>query len=395
MSHFDFDTIVPRRGSGSYKWDSAGSAEVIPMWVADMDFKTAPCIIDALRRRVEHGIFGYTYVGSDYYDAVCNWFATEHSWHINPAHIIYTIGVVPAISAIIKAMTKEGEKVIVQTPAFDCFYSSVRNDGCKLVANPLIHHHDGSYSIDFDMLESQAKDPAAKVLLLCNPHNPSGRCWTVDELKRIGDICLANGLFVISDEIHCELTFNGHQYTPFASISPEFAHNCAVCISPSKAFNIAGLQIANIVAADGDVRSRIDKAININEVCDVNPFGVVATVAAYKHGKPWLDALKNYIWQNYLYMKKRLDATFPGFTLTPLEATYLAWLDIRKSRLTSGEFRRKLLTERKLWLNPGTKYGDDGEGFVRINLATPHSIIKDSTERLIDFLSSHSRHFAE
>ena len=277
---YDFDTIVPRRGTNSYKWDTPEEENVLPMWVADMDFRTAPAIIDALQKRVEHGIFGYTKVPETYYDAVVRWFEDRHRWRIDPRWIIYTSGVVPALSAIIKALTVPGDKVIVQTPAYNCFYSSIRNDGCELSANNLVYRN-GRYSIDFDDFEAKAADPKAKLLLLCNPHNPVGRVWTPEELRRIGDICLRNGVFVVADEIHGELTYEGHDYTPFASLSERFQQKSVTCVSPSKAFNIAGLQIANIVAADEEVRRRIDRAININEVCDVNPFGVIATTAAY------------------------------------------------------------------------------------------------------------------
>ncbi|MFK1889722.1 MalY/PatB family protein [Bacteroides fragilis] len=298
---YDFDTIVPRRGTNSYKWDTPKEENVLPMWVADMDFRTAPAILEALQRRVAHGIFGYTKVPETYYDAVVRWFESRHRWQIDPRWIIYTSGVVPALSAIIKALTAPGDKVIVQTPAYNCFYSSIRNDGCELSANNLIYR-DGRYMIDFDDLAAKAADPKAKILLLCNPHNPVGRVWTPEELRHIGDICLRNGVFVVADEIHCELTYEGHDYTPFASLSERFQQNSVTCISPSKAFNLAGLQIANIVALDEEVRRRIDRAININEVCDVNPFGVIATIAAYNEGGEWLDALRKYLRGNYEYL---------------------------------------------------------------------------------------------
>lgn len=298
---YDFDTIVPRRGTNSYKWDTPEEENVLPMWVADMDFRTAPAIIDALQKRVEHGIFGYTKVPKTYYDAVVRWFESRHRWQIDPRWIIYTSGVVPALSAIIKALTAPGDKVIVQTPAYNCFYSSIRNDGCELSANNLIYR-DGRYMIDFDDLAAKAADPKAKILLLCNPHNPVGRVWTPEELRHIGDICLRNGVFVVADEIHCELTYEGHDYTPFASLSERFQQNSTTCVSPSKAFNLAGLQIANIIAVDDDVRRRIDRAININEVCDVNPFGVIATITAYNGGGEWLDALRKYLRGNYEYL---------------------------------------------------------------------------------------------
>ena len=298
---YDFDTIIPRRGTNSYKWDTPEEENVLPMWVADMDFRTAPAIVEALQRRVAHGIFGYTKVPETYYDAVVRWFESRHRWRIDPRWIIYTSGVVPALSAIIKALTAPGDKVIVQTPAYNCFYSSIRNDGCELSANNLIYR-DGRYMIDFDDLAAKAADPKAKILLLCNPHNPVGRVWTPEELRHIGDICLRNGVFVVADEIHCELTYEGHDYTPFASLSERFQQNSTTCVSPSKAFNLAGLQIANIIAVDDDVRRRIDRAININEVCDVNPFGVIATITAYNGGGEWLDALRKYLRGNYEYL---------------------------------------------------------------------------------------------
>jgi len=254
---YNFDEIIPRRGTNSYKWDTPEEENVLPMWVADMDFRTAPAIIETLRRRVEHGIFGYTKVPQNYYDTIVKWFINRHQWEIDSQWIIYTSGVVPAISAIIKAMTIPGDKIIVQTPVYNCFYSSIRNNGCKMIANNLIYQ-EGRYTIDFDDLEHKAADPETKLLLLCNPHNPVGRVWTSEELQRIGDICLQNGVFIIADEIHCKLTYEGHNYTPFASLSEEFRLRSATCISPSKAFNLAGLQIANIVAADSNIRSRID-----------------------------------------------------------------------------------------------------------------------------------------
>lgn len=383
---FDFDTPVRRRGTGSYKWDTPADSQTIPLWVADMDFKAAPPIIEALRRRVDHGVFGYTLVGDDYYKAVCDWFATRHGFTIDPSWIIYTSGVVPAISAIIKAVTKPGEKVIVQTPAYNCFFSSIRNDECRLASNPLLLQSDNSYTIDFDGLEKLAADPEATVLLLCNPHNPSGRCWTREELIRVGDIALRHGLFVISDEIHCELVYGEHIYTPFASLSPELVRISATCISPSKAFNIAGLQIANIVTPNPEIRARIDKAINVNEVCDVNPFGVVATIAAYNESLPWLEALLDYLQGNYQFLSRKLSDSGTACRLTPLEATYLAWLDIRSTGLTSVEFTERFLREQNVMLNPGTLYGAEGEGFVRINLATTRALLTDVTGRLLAFI---------
>lgn len=246
---YTFDKIISRRGTNSYKWDSAPDKETLPMWVADMDFQTAPPIINALQRRVAHGIFGYTHVPDAYFDAVINWFNRRHGWEINREWFIYTSGVVPAVSAVIKALAVPGDKVIIQTPVYNCFFSSIRNNGCEIVSNPLIYR-DNTYYIDYEDLEEKAADKDTKLMLLCNPHNPAGRVWTKEELLRIGEICIRNGVTVVSDEIHCELVFPGHVYTPFASISETFLQHSVTCFSPSKAFNIAGLQIANIISAD-------------------------------------------------------------------------------------------------------------------------------------------------
>ena len=378
---YDFDTIIPRRGTNSYKWDTPEEENVLPMWVADMDFRTAPTIVEALQRRVAHGIFGYTKVPETYYDAVVRWFENRHRWRIDPRWIIYTSGVVPALSAIIKALTVPGDKVIVQTPAYNCFYSSIRNDGCELSANNLIYR-DGRYSIDFDDLEAKVADPKAKILLLCNPHNPVGRVWTPEELRHIGDICLRNGVFVVADEIHCELTYEGYDYTPFASLSKLFQQNSVTCVSPSKAFNLAGLQIANIIAADDDVRRRIDRAININEVCDVNPFGVIATIASYNEGGEWLDALRKYLRRNYEYLCHFFEQRLPQYPVLPLEGTYLVWIDCRALGIGSDATTLRLQEEQKLMINSGTMYGPGGEGFIRLNIACPRTLLVEGLERM-------------
>ncbi|MBD5216640.1 MAG: pyridoxal phosphate-dependent aminotransferase [Bacteroidales bacterium] len=374
---FDFDHAPDRRDTGSYKWDSYPEG-VIPMWVADMDFRTAPAIVEALRSRVDHGVFGYTLVGDEYYDAVTGWFARRHGWTIDPAMIIYTSGVVPAVSAIIKAMTRPGDKVVLQTPAYNCFFSSIRNNGCEASRNELLRQADGSYRIDFDDLEARCADPAAKLLILCNPHNPTGRIWSAEELRRIAGICAANGVFVISDEIHCELTYNGREYTPFGTLAPD-GLRYAVCVSPSKAFNTAGLQIANIVASDADVRAKIDRAINDNEVCDVNPFGVAGTIAAYGHGEAWLDELRGYLWQNWLTVRDFFAKELPAYGLTPLESTYLVWIDCRHTGIGSDRLSAMLI-EGGVALSPGSIYGDDG--YMRLNIACPRARLEEGLRRI-------------
>lgn len=377
--HFDFDTPVDRRGSGSYKWDSASQQDVIPLWVADMDFPTAPVIIDALRRRVDHGVFGYVKVSDDYYDALISWNRHRHGWTINRDMVIYTSGVVPAVSAIIKALTRPGDGVIVNTPANNCFFSSIRNNRCTIVENPLIRVDSSdsfTYRIDLDSLEKACADPANKVMILCNPHNPTGRIWTRCELEEIAGICHRHGVTVISDEIHCELTLPGREYTPYATVDPD----AVICCSPSKAFNIAGLQIANIVAPSEPVRAVIDRAINDNEVCDVNPFGVTALIAAYNHGAPWLDALRDYISGNYAMLLDFFTTELPSLKVCSLESTYLAWVDITSLGISSEKLEEHALETERVWVNAGSMYGSDG--YIRINMACPRSRLLEGLRRL-------------
>lgn len=382
MSTFDFDTVINRRGTNSYKWDIVKEEDVIPLWVADMDFKAAPAILEALKKRVEHGVFGYTLVPDSYYEAIINWFARRHNWQIDRSWIIYTTGVVPAVSCAIKALTLPGEKVLIQTPDYNCFFSSIKNNGCEVAENELVRRGD-SYEVDFEDFERQCADEKTTVFLLCNPHNPAGRVWTKEELERMNDICLAHGVRVISDEIHCELVMPGHRFTPFAAISDACRDNSVVLNSPTKAFNIAGLQIANIICADPAMRRRIDRAVNINEVCDVNPFGVAALQAAYNESEEWLDSLNHYIWGNYLALKEFIAKELPRLEVTRLEGTYLAWVDIKATGLTSDEAYGKLMKEGRVYVNSGTMYGRRaGEGYLRINLACPRATLLEGMKRM-------------
>ena len=383
---YNFDELISRHGTNSYKWDSAADAGVLPLWVADMDFRTAPAITEALARRVAHGIFGYTRVPEAYYNAVTGWFARRHGWHFKKEWMIYTSGVVPAISAIIKALARPGDKVLVQTPVYNCFFSSIRNNGCEAACSPLLRTGD-TYRMDFDDLERKAADPAVKLMLLCNPHNPAGRVWTREELTRLGEICLRHDVTVVADEIHCELVFPEYTYTPFASISEEFQRRSVTCVSPSKAFNIAGLQIANIVAADDGMRERIDRAININEVCDVNPFGVEATIAAYNEGEEWLTQLIGYLKGNYEFMKDYCAKHLPDFPTAKLEGTYLVWMDCSVLHIPSEELERQLVEQARLWLNAGAMYRSPKEGFMRWNIACPRQRLAEALDRFRSFVA--------
>lgn len=377
-----FDEIVPRRGTCSYKWDTASEEGVLPMWVADMDFRTAPAVTEALRRRVEQGIFGYTKVSPAYYTAVMEWFLRKHGWRMEREWMLYTSGVVPALSAIIKALTVPGDRVLVQTPVYTCFFSSIRNNGCEVVENRLLYVNRETYRMDFEDLEKKCADPTVKLFLLCNPHNPVGRVWTEEELMRLGEICLRHDVRVVADEIHGELVLPGYRYTPFASLSSEFQKQTVSCVSPSKAFNLAGLQIATIISAEASVRRKIDKAININEVCDVNPFGVEASMAAYTHGEEWLEALKGYLRENYSFLQSFFNAYLPQFPVVRLEGTYLVWVDCSALTLSSEKLAANLLEKEKLWVNAGSLYGEAGEGFIRLNIACPRQVLAEGLARL-------------
>ncbi len=378
---FNFDETVARRGSNSYKWDTAKEEDILPMWVADMDFRTAPAVINALARRVLHGVFGYTKVPQAYFEAVIDWFDLRHKFLIDKEWILFTSGVVPALSAVIKALTKPGDKVIVQTPAYNCFFSSIRNNECELLPSPLAYK-DRIYSIDFDDLEQKAADPKATLMLLCSPHNPIGKVWTREELTRIGEICLRNNVVVVSDEIHCDLVYSGHTHIPFASISNEFLQNSVTCTAPSKTFNLAGIQVANIIAANEEMRQKIDKALNINEVCEINAFAIEALIAAYNEGADWLEELKIYLYENYQVVASFFEQYLPNLKVLPLQATYLVWIDCTSLWQTSSEIAEALLEKEKLWVNDGTMYGEAGDGFLRINIATQRETLMQGLKKI-------------
>ena len=381
---YNFDEIIPRRGTESVKWDVCAPG-ALAMWVADMDFKAAPEILEALQKRLDHGVFGYQTVPDDYFEAISGWFSRRHGWKgIGRENIVPTTGVIAAYSAAIKAMTVPGDKVIVMTPCYNAFFPAIRNNKCVQLDNPLVYRG-GLWSIDFEDLEKKAAE--ARVLLLCNPHNPVGRVWTRDELLRIGEICLKHNVFVISDEIHCELTYPGHDYTPWATLPEEMVRFSCSCISPTKAFNIAGIQIANIFAADPAILAKMDRAINDNECCDVNVFGVAALKAAYNHGEAWLDELREYLLDNARTVYCYLEDNLPGVVASPLEGTYLMWLDFRgvlpgNVPGISQRLADYLENEAGVKLSTGTIYGPVAEGWERLNIACPRRVLLEGLERL-------------
>ena len=375
-----FDEITDRTGTHSIKWDRVKEGG-LAMWIADMDFRTPHAVTDSIIKRAENGIFGYTEIPDEWYCAYQKWWKDRYNFSINKEWLIFTTGVIPAISSIIRKMTTPAENVVVMTPVYNMFFDSILDNGRNVLESRLVYN-DGKYSIDFADLEQKAADPNVKVLLLCNPHNPAGRVWTKQELTRIGDICIRNNVWVVADEIHCELVFPGHTYIPFASISQEFLMHSVTCTSPSKAFNLAGLQIANIISADTDIRTKIDKAINVNEVCDVNPFGVEALMAAYNDSKEWLEELKQYLFANYNYLRAYFAEYLPEFPVSMLEGTYLVWVDCSVLNQSSDEIVKTLLEKEKLWVNEGSLYGEAGEGFIRINIACPRQQLIEGLNRL-------------
>ena len=386
MENYNFDEIVNRRGTNCVKWDVENEDGIIPMWVADMDFPAAPAIRKAVEARAKHGVYGYTIVPDSYYRAITSWFKRRHGWTIDKEWIIYTTGVIPAISAAIKALTMPGEQVLIQTPVYNCFFSSIKNQGCQILENPL-KRNGNSYVVDWDDFEKKCADEKTTVFLLCNPHNPSGRVWTKAELARMNEICLRHRVAVVSDEIHCELVMPGNKFTPFAAVNEDCKTNGVTFNSPTKNFNIAGLQIANIVCANPVWRRRIGRAINIFEVCDVNPFGPVALEAAYNDSENWMDELNEYLFANYQLLCDTFAKELPQYEVMRLEGTYLVWVDVRPSGLSSDEVTEKLLKEGRVQVNSGTMYGQTtGEGYVRINIACPRATLIEGLKRMVDVL---------
>lgn len=378
---YNFDEPVVRRGTNCVKWDKTADPDIIPMWVADMDFRVAPAIQKALEDRVAHGVFGYNIVPESYYEAVISWFRRRHQWEISRESILYTTAVVPAVSCVIKALTMPGEKVLILSPAYNCFFSSIRNNGCEVLESPLA----SEFKVDWQDFEQKCADEKTTLFLLCNPHNPCGRVWTREELQRMYDICHRHGVTVISDEIHCELIMPGYEFVPFGTVTDD----CVVMNSPSKNFNTAGLQIANIICTNPEWRRRIDRAININEVCDVNPFGIVALQAAYNDSEDWLDALNLYLWENYKTLCDFFAREMPQLKVTRLEGTYLVWVDHSALGISTDEFFNRLLDEGHVWVSAGTMYGPQtGEGFIRINIACPRSQLNEALRRIASVVNS-------
>ncbi|MBU3178372.1 pyridoxal phosphate-dependent aminotransferase [Clostridium estertheticum] len=376
---YDFEALTDRRNTNSLKWNV--DENVLPMWVADMDFKTAPEIIDAIQKKVCKGILGYTIVPDAWYNALSNWWERRHDFKIDKEWLIFCTGVVPAISSAVRKMTSVGENVLVQTPVYNIFFNSIVNNGRNIVENKLLY--DGKqYSIDFKDLENKLADPETTMMILCNPHNPIGKIWNKDTLERIGELCYKHHVLVLSDEIHCDLTDTQHDYIPFASVSEICAKNSITCIAPTKAFNIAGLQTAAVVVPDEVIRHKMNKALNTDEVAEPNAIAMEATVAAFTKGEEWLKELRSYIEENRKFAEKFIETELPELYLVHAHATYLLWVDCSGITQDTTCLCKLLLSEVWLYVSKGEAYGETGRGFIRINMACSRERLEDGLTRL-------------
>lgn len=389
---YDFDKLTDRRGTNSLKWDVAENE--LPMWVADMDFETAPEITEALKKRAAHGIFGYTVVPDAWKEAVSGWWERRHGFKMEQDWLIFCTGVVPAISSAVRKLTTVGENVLVQTPVYNIFFNSIRSNGRNIVENRL-RYRDGAYEIDWEDLENKLKDPQTTLMILCNPHNPTGSIWTREELTRIGELCADNHVLVLSDEIHCDLTEPGYEYTPFASVSEICAQNSVTCIAPTKAFNLAGLQTAAVAVPNETVRHKMDRALNTDEVAEPNAFAIDAAIAAFTKGDAWLDELREYLAGNRKLAQDFLEQELPNVRLVPSHATYLLWLDCSHVIGDALELSRFLRKETGLYLSAGLSYGEAGRQFLRMNIACPGERLSEGLKRLRDGVKAYEEYVVQ
>ncbi len=381
----DFDTVPNRRGTNCFKYDFAREMgmpeDVLPLWVADMDFPTAPAVLKRLHALAEHGIFGYTGVKDAYFSAVHNWYAQRFSWETQRSWLVTTPGVVFAIAIAIRAFTQKGDAILIQQPVYYPFANKVTENDRQLVVNPLVLRN-GRYEMDFADMERKIVDYHVKMLLLCSPHNPVGRVWTKEELLRVGEICQKHGVLVVSDEIHADFTYAGHTHRVFASVKSEFADFTITCTAPSKTFNLAGLQNSNIFIPNRQLRHAYKKELSACGCGGTNCMGMAACQAAYEAGADWLEQLKQYLAGNLAYIRQFLREKLPDIALIEPEGTYLVWLDLRKLGLTEQQQRQLIVQDAKLWLDTGTLFGQGGEGFERINIACPRTTIEQAMQRL-------------
>ena len=388
---YDFDRVIERRNTNSLKWN-VGETE-LPMWVADMDFETAPSVKAAIQERAVHGIFGYTDIPDAWYQAYIDWWKNRHHFSIEKEWLIFCTGVVPAISSMVRKLTTPAEKVLIQTPVYNIFFNSILNNGRQVLESPLTRNGT-AYQIDFTDLEQKLADPQTSLMILCNPHNPVGKIWDKETLARIGALCHKHHVTVISDEIHCDLTAPGCEYIPFASVSQECKNISVTCIAPTKAFNLAGLQTAAVVVPNPTLRHKVWRGLNTDEVAESNVFAVEAPIAAFEHGADWLDALRVYIQENKDTAARYIEEHLPQAILVPSEATYLLWLDIGNLASSAEDAAKYIRENTGLYVSAGAQYGKSGETFLRINAACPRSVLLDGLERLKNGLASYQESLA-
>lgn len=388
---YDFDRVIDRRNTNSLKWN-VGETE-LPMWVADMDFETAPSVKAAIQERAAHGIFGYTDIPDAWYQAYMHWWKNRHHFSIEKEWLIFCTGVVPAISSMVRKLTTPAEKVLIQTPVYNIFFNSILNNGRQVLESPLTRNG-FAYEINFSDLEQKLADPQTNLMILCNPHNPVGKIWDKETLARIGALCHKHHVTVISDEIHCDLTAPGCEYIPFASVSQECKNISVTCIAPTKAFNLAGLQTAAVVVPNPTLRHKVWRGLNTDEVAEPNVFAVEAPIAAFEYGADWLDALRFYIQENKDTAARYIKEHIPQAILVPSEATYLLWLDIGKLASSAEDAAKYIREHTGLYVSAGAQYGKSGETFLRINAACPRSVLLDGLERLKNGLASYQESLA-
>ncbi|GIP53568.1 MalY/PatB family protein [Paenibacillus vini] len=380
---YEFNERTMRRGTLSYKWDQGqtlfGDDEVLPLWVADMDFKCSPAIIQAVTERAAQGIYGYTIRSKDYLNAITGWFQRRHGWNVDESWLTDSPGVVPSLSLAVQSLTEPGDEIILQSPVYNPFYDVIQRNGRKLAESPLLLKN-GRYEMDYEKLETLMSG-GAKLLLLCSPQNPGGRVWTKEELVRLGDLCVKYDVKVIADEIHCDLVFPGHQHFPFASLSEQFAERTITCLAPSKTFNMPGLSTSFTVISNPRLKRRFDERIHALSIGSVNFFGPPATIAAYNESEPWLDALLTYVAANQEFAISYLSNHLPALVPVRSEGTYLLWLDCRALGLDSKQLKQLMYKEAKIAFNEGSIYGREGEGFLRINLACPRDLLVEALDR--------------
>ena len=385
--HLDFDTVIDRKGTRSLKYDFAvrrGKPEnVLPLWVADMDFQTSSYITEALEDMVKHGVFGYSESEEHYFEAVQNWMGRHYNWHVKESWMTKTPGIVFALAMAVKAYTQENDAVLIQPPVYYPFKEVVEDNHRRLVNNTLVLGGDGTYTIDYEDFEKKIIEENVKLFILCNPHNPVGRVWTREELERLGEICLKHGVFVVSDEIHADFVFE-RKHTVFSEVKEAYRDISMICTSPSKTFNIAGLQISNIFISNPEKATAFRRQVAAAGYSQVGLPGLVACEAAYRHGDEWLEGVLAYIKANAEFTRAYLQEHLPRVKMTKLEGTYLVWLDFRNYGLTDKELDEKILNQAGLWLDSGAVFGKCGEGFQRINIACPRKTLHQALDRLID-----------